>query len=472
MVFSSLLFLFRFLPAVLILYYIAPRKLRNVILLLFSLFFYAWGEPKYVFLMLFTITMDFFIGKGIDKAKKEGNQKKAKRFLMTSILVDLSILGFFKYADFLIGTVNTLTGAGIPLLGIPLPIGISFFTFQTMSYTIDVYKGNTEVQKNWIKYGTYVSMFPQLIAGPIVRYVDIEEQLEHRSMNVTKFGQGAMYFMRGLAKKVILANTTGAVFEQIAAMHLGSYSVMTAWIGCISYAFQIYFDFGGYSDMAIGLGKMFGFEFLENFHYPYVSTSVTEFWRRWHISLSTWFREYVYIPLGGNRKGDSRTITNLLIVWMLTGFWHGAAWNFVAWGLYYGIILILEKFVWGQYVEKWPGAVRHIYAMVLILIGWVLFFSPSLGYALKYVGVMFGIGASGLMDKLGWFYLLSNWLIYLMAVLGSSSIGYRLMRNIQRAPGSRVGKYTMTGVMYLVMFALSLAFLVTQSFNPFLYFRF
>ena len=279
-------------------------------------------------------------------------------------------------------------------------------------------------------------------------------------------------FMRGLAKKVILANTTGAVFEQIAAMHLGSYSVMTAWIGCISYSFQIYFDFGGYSDMAIGLGKMFGFEFLENFHYPYVSTSVTEFWRRWHISLSTWFREYVYIPLGGNRKGDSRTITNLLIVWMLTGFWHGAAWNFVAWGLYYGIILILEKFVWGQYVEKWPGAVRHIYAMVLILIGWVLFFSPSLGYALKYVGVMFGIGASGLMDKLGWFYLLSNWLIYLMAVLGSSSIGYRLMRNIQRAPGSRVGKYIMTGVMYLVMFALSLAFLVTQSFNPFLYFRF
>ena len=305
-----------------------------------------------------------------------------------------------------------------------------------------------------------------------MRYVDIEEQLEHRFMNLTKFGQGAMYFMRGLAKKVILANTTGAVFEQIAAMHLGSYSVMTAWIGCISYAFQIYFDFGGYSDMAIGLGKMFGFEFLENFHYPYVSTSVTEFWRRWHISLSTWFREYVYIPLGGNRKGDSRTITNLLIVWMLTGFWHGAAWNFVAWGLYYGIILILEKFVWGQYVEKWPGAVRHIYAMVLILIGWVLFFSPSLGYALKYVGVMFGIGASGLMDKLGWFYLLSNWLIYLMAVLGSSSIGYRLMRNIQRAPGSRVGKYTMTGVMYLVMFALSLAFLVTQSFNPFLYFRF
>ncbi len=472
MVFSSLLFLFRFLPAVLILYYIAPRKLRNVILLLFSLFFYAWGEPKYVFLMLFTITMDFFIGKGIDKAKKEGNQKKAKRFLMTSILVDLSILGFFKYADFLIGTVNTLTGAGIPLLGIPLPIGISFFTFQTMSYTIDVYKGSTEVQKNWIKYGTYVSMFPQLIAGPIVQYKTIAEQMEHRKENTSDFSEGIHRFMIGLGKKVLIANNIGALWDAIAVLPVDGLAAGTAWLGALAYTFQIYFDFSGYSDMAIGLGKMFGFEFLENFHYPYVSTSVTEFWRRWHISLSTWFREYVYIPLGGNRKGDSRTITNLLIVWMLTGFWHGAAWNFVAWGLYYGIILILEKFVWGQYVEKWPGAVRHIYAMVLILIGWVLFFSPSLGYALKYVGVMFGIGASGLMDKLSWFYLLSNWLIYLMAVLGSSSIGYRLMRNIQRAPGSRVGKYTMTGVMYLVMFALSLAFLVTQSFNPFLYFRF
>lgn len=470
MLFSSITFLFVFLPIVLAVYFLVPYRFKNLVMLIASLFFYAWGEPVYVILMILSICLNYVCG--LDIAEKADDDRKKRNSLIFAVVVNLLLLGFFKYYGFLMESVNAVLPFDIPYRELPLPIGISFYTFQALSYIIDVYRGEVKPQKKLMYFALYISMFPQLIAGPIVRYVDIEEQLEHRFMNLTKFGQGAMYFMRGLAKKVILANTTGAVFEQIAAMHLGSYSVMTAWIGCISYAFQIYFDFGGYSDMAIGLGKMFGFEFLENFHYPYVSMSVTEFWRRWHISLSTWFREYVYIPLGGNRKGDSRTITNLLIVWMLTGFWHGAAWNFVAWGLYYGIILILEKFVWGQYVEKWPGAVRHIYAMVLILIGWVLFFSPSLGYALKYVGVMFGIGASGLMDKLGWFYLLSNWLIYLMAVLGSSSIGYRLMRNIQRAPGSRVGKYIMTGVMYLVMFALSLAFLVTQSFNPFLYFRF
>ena len=324
MVFSSLLFLFRFLPAVLILYYIAPRKLRNVILLLFSLFFYAWGEPKYVFLMLFTITMDFCIGKGIDKAKKEGNQKKAKRFLMISILVDLSILGFFKYADFLIGTVNTLTGAGIPLLGIPLPIGISFFTFQTMSYTIDVYKGSTEVQKNWIKYGTYVSMFPQLIAGPIVQYKTIAEQMEHRKENTSDFSEGIHRFMIGLGKKVLIANNIGALWDAIAVLPVDGLAAGTAWLGALAYTFQIYFDFSGYSDMAIGLGKMFGFHFLENFNYPYISKSITEFWRRWHISLSSWFKEYVYIPLGGNRCKIAKQIRNILVVWMLTGIWHGA----------------------------------------------------------------------------------------------------------------------------------------------------
>ena len=343
MVFSSLLFLFRFLPAVLILYYIAPRKLRNVILLLFSLFFYAWGEPKYVFLMLFTITMDFFIGKGIDKAKKEGNQKKAKRFLMTSILVDLSILGFFKYADFLIGTVNTLTGAGIPLLGIPLPIGISFFTFQTMSYTIDVYKGSTEVQKNWIKYGTYVSMFPQLIAGPIVQYKTIAEQMEHRKENTSDFSEGIHRFMIGLGKKVLIANNIGALWDAIAVLPVDGLAAGTAWLGALAYTFQIYFDFSGYSDMAIGLGKMFGFHFLENFNYPYISKSITEFWRRWHISLSSWFKEYVYIPLGGNRCKIAKQIRNILVVWMLTGIWHGANWNYVLWGCYYGALLLIEK---------------------------------------------------------------------------------------------------------------------------------
>ena len=434
MLFSSITFLFVFLPVVLAVYFLVPYRFKNLVMLIASLFFYAWGEPVYVILMILSICLNYVCG--LDIAEKSEDQKKKRNSLIFAVVFNLLILGFFKYYGFLMESVNAVFPFEIPYRELPLPIGISFYTFQALSYIIDVYRGEVKPQKKLLYFALYISMFPQLIAGPIVRYVDIEEQLEHRTMN------------------------------------LGSYSVLTAWIGCISYAFQIYFDFGGYSDMAIGLGKMFGFEFLENFHYPYVSTSVTEFWRRWHISLSTWFREYVYIPLGGNRKGDSRTICNLLIVWMLTGFWHGAAWNFLAWGLYYGIILVLEKFVWGQYVEKLPNAVKHIYAMVLVLIGWVLFFSPSLGYALKYIGVMFGIGASGLMDKLGWFYLLSNWLIYLMAVIGSTSVGYRMMRRIQRAPSGRAGKCIVTGVIYLAMFALSLAFLVTQSFNPFLYFRF
>lgn len=472
MIFSSIFFVFAYLPIVLILYYLVPFKFKNLVLLLVSLVFYAWGEPVYVVLMLFSIAINFVSGLELEYFIDRGEMRKAKYACIVTAAINLGVLGFYKYYGFVIENLNAILPFDIPYTKLALPIGISFYTFQTMSYVIDVYRGKVKAQHNPITFGAYVSMFPQLIAGPIVRYSDVEQQLMKRTMSIRKFGDGVMWFLQGLGKKVLIANNMGSIYEAIAVLGASETSVLTAWIGCFAYTMQIYFDFGGYSDMAIGLGKMFGFEFLENFHYPYVSTSVTEFWRRWHISLSTWFREYVYIPLGGNRKGDSRTITNLLIVWMLTGFWHGAAWNFVAWGLYYGIILILEKFVWGQYVEKWPGTVRHIYAMVLILIGWVLFFSPSLGYALKYVGVMFGIGASGLMDKLGWFYLLSNWLIYLMAVLGSSSIGYRLMRNIQRAPGSRVGKYTMTGVMYLVMFALSLAFLVTQSFNPFLYFRF
>ena len=343
MVFSSLLFLFRFLPAVLILYYIAPRKLRNVILLLFSLFFYAWGEPKYVFLMLFTITMDFFIGKGIDKAKKEGNQKKAKRFLMISILVDLSILGFFKYADFLIGTVNTLTGAGIPLLGIPLPIGISFFTFQTMSYTIDVYKGSTEVQKNWIKYGTYVSMFPQLIAGPIVQYKTIAEQMEHRKENTSDFSEGIHRFMIGLGKKVLIANNIGALWDAIAVLPVDGLAAGTAWLGALAYTFQIYFDFSGYSDIAIGTAKLFNINLIKNFDSPYFSASVKEFWRRWHISLSNWFRDYLYIPLGGNRRGFIVSKLNVIFVFLVSGLWHGAGWNYVVWGGMHGVAQLFNN---------------------------------------------------------------------------------------------------------------------------------
>ena len=470
MVFSSLLFLFRFLPAVLILYYIAPRKLRNVILLLFSLFFYAWGEPKYVFLMLFTITMDFFIGKGIDKAKKEGNQKKAKRFLMTSILVDLSILGFFKYADFLIGTVNTLTGAGIPLLGIPLPIGISFFTFQTMSYTIDVYKGSTEVQKNWIKYGTYVSMFPQLIAGPIVQYKTIAEQMEHRKENTSDFSEGIHRFMIGLGKKVLIANNIGALWDAIAVLPVDGLAAGTAWLGALAYTFQIYFDFSGYSDMAIGLGKMFGFHFLENFNYPYISKSITEFWRRWHISLSSWFKEYVYIPLGGNRCKIAKQIRNILVVWMLTGMWHGAAWNFVAWGLYYGIILIIEKYILSPVLDKLPSVVRHIYSIVLVVIGWVLFFSPSLGGAARYLGMMLGAGAHGVADRESLYLLTTNLVLWIILIIGSTPLTDVRYQHMLRQ--KKWNTTLLNGIVYAVLFILCIAYLVTETYNPFLYFRF
>ena len=472
MVFSSLLFLFRFLPAVLILYYIAPRKLRNVILLLFSLFFYAWGEPKYVFLMLFTITMDFFIGKGIDKAKKEGNQKKAKRFLMTSILVDLSILGFFKYADFLIGTVNTLTGAGIPLLGIPLPIGISFFTFQTMSYTIDVYKGSTEVQKNWIKYGTYVSMFPQLIAGPIVQYKTVEKELMHRKVTLEDFSEGAFRFSVGLAKKVLLANQIGSLWNSIS--QLNHMSVATAWLGAIAYSFQIYFDFSGYSDMAIGLGAILGFHFPENFNYPYIATSVTDFWHRWHISLSTWFKEYVYIPLGGNRKGLARQILNILIVWTLTGIWHGAGWNFLFWGLWFALFLILEKLFLGELLKNAPVVFGRVYTLTVVLISWVFFALEKPGEIPAYLQAMFGLNGVGLMNTQAMFLGNEYLVLLIIALVACLPVGSLLVHRLKSSKtGPAMALYRVgEKVIPAALLILSVAYIVDASYNPFLYFRF
>ena len=473
MVFSSLFFVFFFLTLNLLLYNLVDGiEKKNMVMLVFSLIFYSWAGPKYLILLLGMVFISWFTAIMIEESRKKSVKKK---YLTLACVLLIGFLGIFKYLNFFTGITSSLIGLPSEATKIVLPVGISFYTFQLLSYVVDVYRGEVAAQRKYWHLLLYAALFHQCIAGPIVRYQLVADEIDHRKVRVDEFSKGIMRFMVGLAKKAILANSCASVAD---ALFPSGHKAIVAipagglWIGLLFYMLQIYLDFSAYSDMAIGMGWMIGFHYNENFNYPYIATSIKDFWNRWHISLSTFFRDYVYIPLGGNRKGDSRTITNLLIVWMLTGFWHGAAWNFVAWGLYYGIILILEKFVWGQYVEKWPGAVRHIYAMVLILIGWVLFFSPSLGYALKYVGVMFGIGASGLMDKLGWFYLLSNWLIYLMAVLGSSSIGYRLMRNIQRAPGSRVGKYIMTGVMYLVMFALSLAFLVTQSFNPFLYFRF
>ncbi len=473
MVFSSLLFLFRFLPVVFILYFLAPRRIRNLVLFLFSLFFYAWGEPKYVFLMLFSITMDYTVGRLIDGAKKQGNQKKAKGFLLLSVAANLSILGFFKYADFFIGSLNSLTGLSIPLLHIPLPIGISFFTFQTMSYTIDVYKGATEVQTSWIKYGTYVSMFPQLIAGPIVQYKTIAEQMKKRRENMDDFTEGIHRFLCGVGKKVLLANNIGLLWDTIQAMPIQEVPVLTAWIGALAFTFQLYFDFSGYSDMAIGLGKMFGFHFLENFQYPYTSRSITEFWRRWHISLGSWFREYVYIPLGGNRCKRWKQIRNITVVWMLTGIWHGANWNYVLWGVYYGILLIVEKFVLGKFLPKLPGWVRSVYTMFLVIIGWVIFKCEDLSYGLSYLQAMFG-GLSGGLFNGESFYLLRNYgLLLLVLAVGSTMIPKKLGLRLSRQLGENsIAVTVIKSIFYLFILVISVAYLVDATYNPFLYFRF
>ena len=473
MVFSSLLFLFRFLPAVLLLYYIAPRKIRNLVLFLFSLLFYAWGEPKYVFLMLFSITMDFFMGQMVAKSKARNNRKAAKRFLTISIVVNLSILAFFKYADFIIGTINNVAGLSLPMLSIPLPIGISFFTFQTMSYVIDVYKGATKVQKNWVNYGTYVSMFPQLIAGPIVQYKTIAEQMEHRKENASDFAEGIHRFLLGMGKKVLLANTIGLLCDAVMALEITQVPVLTAWLGAIAYTFQIYFDFSGYSDMAIGLGKMFGFHFLENFNYPYISRSITEFWRRWHISLSSWFKEYVYIPLGGNHRGVLLQARNILVVWMLTGIWHGASWNYVLWGVYYGILLMLEKFLLKPVLKHLPGVLQNVYTMVLVIFGWVLFKCEDLSYCFSYLKAMVGGFHAGWIGRES-MYLLRNYGALLVILLFGCTM-------IPKKIGHRItGKFGETSWIGLVLrivwyggiFLISLAYLVDATYNPFLYFRF
>ena len=470
MLFSSITFLFIFLPLTLLLYYLVPVRMKNYVMLAASLIFYAWGEPVYIILMILSIILNYFCGQDI--YEKRDNARAMKMSLMFGVVMNLLILGFFKYYGLLMDTINAILPIDIPYRVLALPIGISFYTFQAMSYLIDVYRKEVKPQENILYFALYISMFPQLIAGPIVRYIDIEEQLKERSINSTKFGEGAMYFIRGLAKKVVLANTFGSVYEQVAAMQMGSFSTLTAWVGAIAYAFQIYFDFGGYSDMAIGLGKMFGFEFLPNFNYPYIAKSITDFWRRWHISLSTWFREYVYIPLGGNRCTPSRHILNLLIVWMLTGLWHGAQWNFMFWGLYYGVILILEKYLWGSKIEKLPSAVQHIYAFVLVLFGWVFFFSPTLGYAGQYLKVMFGIGAKGIFDKQGFFMIFTNWLLIVIAVLASAPRGYKLLKKITGCWQSEEVRSIVTCAVYIAMFLLCIAFLVTETYNPFLYFRF
>lgn len=466
MVFSSTIFLCVYLPLVLLGYYICPKKGRNLFLLIASLVFYAWGEPKYVFLMIFSILVNYIFGRLMDKNR--GRQKRMKLLLVLSVVIDLGLLSVFKYTDFVITNINAIFGSSFDLLNIALPIGISFYTFQAMSYTIDVYRNDVRVQKNLIDFGMYITMFPQLIAGPIVRYADVQDQLAERSVTTADFSEGVMRFVVGLGKKVLLANQMGAVWSEIYALG-GDVSALMAWTGAIAYTFQIYFDFSGYSDMAIGLGRMFGFKFPENFRYPYQSVSITDFWRRWHITLSTWFKEYLYIPLGGNRYGLARQALNLLIVWSLTGFWHGAGWNFVMWGLYYFVILFIEKLFLLKALDKLPKLFRHVYALLLIVIGWVIFASDDVGVLLPYLGSMFGAnGAVGGMDV---YTLFTKAVLLIICCVASTELPKRLFLSATGAMNEKAA-FTIKSVMTIALLALSMILLIGDSYNPFLYFRF
>jgi len=474
MVFSSITFLTGFLPIVLVLYYLLPAKgrnshrMRNTLLFVMSLLFYAWGEPIYVILMIISTFADYGFALYAERWNQRGDHRRARRAVYATVIFNLGMLGFFKYTDFIIGSLNGIFKLDIPLLNLPLPIGISFYSFQTMSYTIDVFRGEAKPQKSPLDLGAYVALFPQLIAGPIVRYSTIAEQLEERRETLDRFSDGFCRFIIGLGKKVLIANQVGYVYTQLSTASLsgGSLSVLGAWLGIIAFALQIYFDFSGYSDMAIGIGWMFGFEFLENFNYPYVAKSITDFWRRWHISLSSWFRDYVYIPLGGNRVGRFKQYRNLLVVWLLTGIWHGANWNYVLWGLYYAVLLMVEKAFLGRWIQKLPAILQHTYTLILVLIGWVIFAIEDLGLMLKWLQTMFAGGVW--IDHQAIFYL-KNYASCLLIGIAASFPWWRgLLEKAKTSKVLQVGQ----AVLWICLFGMCLAFLVSDTYNPFLYFRF
>ena len=462
MVFNSIFFIFCFLPFFMLVYYLVPGKLRNLILFLGSLIFYAWGEPVYVVLMLFSSVFNYYMGTELERLYD--NDRKQKHNLIFAILVNLGILVFFKYYGFLLNTIGGIAGIEIPHPELSRPIGLSFYTFRNLSYLFDIYMSKIYAQRSFLTFAVYSTMFPYTSAGPIVRYADIEEQLNRRSVNITRFGIGAEFFIKGLAKKVLLADNLSALYSGICGNP--SMSVLTAWIGIFAYTMQIYFDFSGYSDMAIGLGRMLGFEFKKNFDYPYISTSVSEFWRRWHISLGSWFRDYIYIPLGGNRVSTLRHIRNILIVWALTGLWHGASWNFVLWGVYYGLFLLLEKFVLANVLEHLPGWLRTAYTMLAVMIGWVFFSQTDFGALGHYLGTLFGIGARGFADSTALYYLKTGLVLFLISIFACRPGLYRWFRRlIQRRPMTAV-------VLNLLLLALSVAYMVYNSYTPFLYAKF
>ena len=457
MLFSSIPFLFYFLPCVLLLYAISPKKFKNFTLLVCSLVFYAWGEPRLVLLMLITVLGGYILGLLTEKFNKH-----KKLFLTLAVALSLGFLGYFKYVDFFIENINLMTGLSIPLLNVALPIGISFYTFQLLSYNIDVYRGNVPAQRNFVDLATYISLFPQLIAGPIVRYSDVAKQLRNRNHSFDKIALGVRRFVIGLSKKIIIANTLGEICEIFKSSN--DKSVLYFWLYAVAFALHIYFDFSGYSDMAIGLGKLFGFDFAENFDYPYISKSITEFWRRWHISLGTWFRDYVYIPLGGSRVGMVRLIINLLIVWMLTGFWHGAEWNFILWGLYFAVLLIVEKL----FLLKWLNhskVISRIYVLLLVVISFVIFNAGSINEAFVYIGGMFGVGDYPLVSTEAFYYLKDYLFVLIIAIVGATNFPKYFVTKFKTLQW-------LEPIVLIALLAVSTAYLVDGSFNPFLYFRF
>ena len=461
MLFSSVTFLYYFLPAVLILYFLVPRFLKNAVLLISSLVFYGWGEPKLLGLMVFTILMFYGCGLMIGRSQT----RKAKKLWMTvSIVISIGLLALFKYADFFIDSFNAVTGLSVPLLRLALPVGISFYTFQSLSYTIDVYRGNVPAQKNPISFGAYVALFPQLIAGPIVRYVDVARELDERQHSWEDFCLGLRRFLVGLGKKILIADNFALLMKLFRESE--GKSVLFYWLYAVAFMLNIYFDFSGYSDMAIGLGRIFGFRFIENFNYPYLSKSVTEFWRHWHMSLGSWFRDYIYIPMGGNRVSKSRWVFNILTVWMLTGLWHGAAWNFVLWGLLFGILLMIEK--WVPALQKLPNFLRHGYVLLIVCLSFVLFNAESLSQALSDMGGMFGFAGVPLVNAESLYYLRSYAPLFLMGILGATPIVRDTARKIGEKP---YGAVLEVGMMAMLLIVCS-AYLVDGSFSPFLYFRF
>ena len=464
MVFSTPLFLFYFLTIVLLVYYLVPLRFRNGVLMLASLFFYYWGEQGYMVIMLLSTAIDYTHGLLVRRFKDRGKDRYARLTVASSVFFNLAILFFFKYWDFLAQTVGSMGFGFMPVLGISLPIGISFYTFQTMSYTIDVYRGDAKAQKSIVSFGAFVTLFPQLIAGPIIKYKDLDDQLGSRSHSLGKFAAGVERFVAGLAKKLLIANNLGQLWDACKVMGPEELTVGAAWLGILAFAFQIYFDFSGYSDMAIGLGRMFGFEFMENFNYPYISKSITEFWRRWHISLSTWFREYLYIPLGGNRCSRVRWLLNLLIVWCATGIWHGASWNYLLWGLYFYVLLVSEKLLLGRFLERLPGWARHGYVMVLVLISWAIFALEDLSRLGQYLAAMLGLAGLPLVNGLALYYLRNYLPILLIAALASTPVVITRWRSVENS-GLKLA------ALVLGLLACT-AYVVAGTYDPFLYFRF